>query len=838
MRQELYINSTIIPLKEDVPVPVTYAIADIREPDKRKSSISKTITIPGTKEVNKLFGHIYDIGIDSAFDPNKKTSAVLYVDSIPVLTGALQLSKINRLDKEEIEYECILISALADIITTWGDTLLETLDLSEYSHPTYFKSIQWDSLDTALAVPGGTQPFALGTGYVYPLMDTGGYFSEPYASPPVIHAADQFPAVYVKTYLDKAFAAAGFRYSSAFLNSTLFKSLIIPFQNTEARRPKRTLTIELTMNFLNADIHNTYTVVVFATWVNKGGSTNNVQLGSCSVPAGGSFNYHSVGNIQYDEGNVLTITFTGGSGFVGVASGANWTGTYANDDIHYFDGSFDVFTSSLYGASTVPAVVPFDTINSDPDGAFDTSGHSHTSPYYKLQAYTPKNIKIRDFFKSLITMFNLMVMPDKDDAALLYMEPYASFYDKTKTVNWSAKWATDKPVVITPLPLVDGKKITFTYKTGERDCWNDKYFSTWQEVYGQRIITIDNDFLKDEQKYELPYAPSPLTWGKGDVIFTSNAKDLPTIPVQKPNAYSGALRIMYYGGKIPGSFNYGGYADMSAAASNTVPQDYYGYAGHFDNPWTPTLDLNWDVCNELYYGTASDIGVNYTDNNLYNAYWKQYIDEATDKNCKLIEAWFYLTPADIANFDFRGYVFFDKYLCRVNQIIDYNPTSEGLTKVELLNIRDGVPFTPSTSTKARPHVPGGVFKESTTYKTTISQADIANLHSAPIQLIDPYGAGTVIQVISMVSTINNSTTPYSGSTTLGVAYAGYTASPVITDGNILTQTSGSSIGCSTCSGGQAAYENTGIVAFVETGNPEAGDGDLTISLTYKIIDIS
>jgi hypothetical protein len=46
---------------DDIPISLNLAIADIRQPDKRNSTFSKTINLPGTKEVNRFFELIWHI---------------------------------------------------------------------------------------------------------------------------------------------------------------------------------------------------------------------------------------------------------------------------------------------------------------------------------------------------------------------------------------------------------------------------------------------------------------------------------------------------------------------------------------------------------------------------------------------------------------------------------------------------------------------------------------------------------------------------------------------------------------------------------------------------------
>ena len=128
-----------IELQDDVSIPITYNIADIRDPSKRQGSYSKTINIPGTVHNNLVFNQIYEIEGDSNFNPNKKVKAVIYYNGDEQLVGYLQLKTINRKENgfsnyDLIGYEVVLIGGVTDIFTDMGTTLLSELGWSEYNH--------------------------------------------------------------------------------------------------------------------------------------------------------------------------------------------------------------------------------------------------------------------------------------------------------------------------------------------------------------------------------------------------------------------------------------------------------------------------------------------------------------------------------------------------------------------------------------------------------------------------------------------------------------------------------------------------------------------------------
>ena len=220
---KIEINGTFLDLKEDIPLSFNYSIVDLKEPEKRKASFSKTINIPNTKTNAEQFLHSFMINIDAGFDANKKTPCRVYVDGTIILDGTLQLREIVINNDEWVEYRCAVYGQLIDLFSSIGKDLMTDLDLSEFDHA-YTLANQENSWDTSIIQNGGSVGFALGNGYVYPLIDYGLT-----SDPNLYHVNDLSPAVYVKEYIDQIFTAAGFTYSSSFFDSNYFKSLIIPF---------------------------------------------------------------------------------------------------------------------------------------------------------------------------------------------------------------------------------------------------------------------------------------------------------------------------------------------------------------------------------------------------------------------------------------------------------------------------------------------------------------------------------------------------------------------------------------------------------------------------------
>ena len=111
-------------------------------------------------------------------------------------------------------------------------------------------------------------------------------------------------------------------------------------------------------------------------------------------------------------------------------------------------------------------------------------------------------------------------------------------------------------------------------------------------------------------------------------------------------------------------------------------QDYYGYAGHLDDPDAPASDINFGVPKEFYFGLVSgDLSAN-----LFNAYYSPYLAEITDKDSRMLTAEFRLTIQDIYDLNFQRLVYIDGALFRLSKVIDWNTSGDELTKVELLKV--------------------------------------------------------------------------------------------------------------------------------------------------------
>ena len=243
---EIILNDEfILDVNNDTKLGLIYQVADVREFENRKSSYTYPFTLPGSHNNNEAFGFIYNINNDTQFDPNIRAKVTININSATILSGYLQLNSISiDNDSNKITYEVTIFSGFVNLFDVIADRTLCQLNMSEWNHQ-YTKENVVGSWDEFVIKDDTKINFQLGRGYVYPYVN----YNDKYALRlgPAINPGNPFdqklgpgqtnnnnlntefflPHPYAKTILDRIFFEANFTYTSKFLTSNLFKSLIV-----------------------------------------------------------------------------------------------------------------------------------------------------------------------------------------------------------------------------------------------------------------------------------------------------------------------------------------------------------------------------------------------------------------------------------------------------------------------------------------------------------------------------------------------------------------------------------------------------------------------------------
>jgi len=796
LKEELYINGESVELIESLNPNLTFNIADIAKPDTRQADFSKTIKLPASKKINKIFEHIFELGADlQTFNPNLKTDVIYLVNGETQIDGYLQIKSISETDGE-IVYNCVIIGRVGNFIADLNDNELTDLDLSSLDH-VYNKTNQ-----------AATWNYPLTTDYVYPMINydinyggTALGYSENWT------VEDFFPAIKTKKYIDAIFSAAGYTFTSNFFDSTYFNSLIIPFSSKnfvlgetpvltrifEANTPKIQSTSNTYVNPTESSDPTSFgqEPIVYITEVRDSGNVYNNSTGVFEIQAGKNGYYDITSMLQLqgeftapsgtpNTGSTYTLS-SGIGGFIQVNK-YNSSGVFVStlDEISYV--ITDVTTTISPGATLVTAAAPTTAsinyhsagfavngitnegflsndfwnsnsicnkfsvtasniylevgekvkiellysskpllyfVNQNNFGWFKDSGYSgaNLSDFYSGGSYklnilsgyaktelinrniiegntvdmsnsVPRKVKQKEFFMSLVKMFNLYVQPDPNNKKNLLIEPRDDFYSND-IIDWSTKLDKSQALESNPMGALNAREYLYTYKQ-DKDYYNDLYFNSWNEVYGQQDFKINNEFIKNTHKTEVIFSPTPNV---GQYWYD---RVLPTIikfddknGVQRTESN---IRILQWGGmKSTGQQ----WLHNDKSGTGTV-YTTYPYSGMYNDPYTPTELLEFDITNEIYYSNVFDKIVTFSNNTLFNKYYVKFINEITDVNSKIVSGYFYLTPSDVKNLSFKKQYYFGGQYFRLNKVENYNP-SNPLTKCEFLKLKQAQVFTPTAS---------------------------------------------------------------------------------------------------------------------------------------------
>ena len=681
IRTEIYIEDEVIDLLQDISSEFTYAIDDVKDFGSRNTSFSRTISIPATAKNNKILGFAFEISmsnnhnsdlanVNTNFTPSQAAKCEIYVDKIQIFKGVIRMLEIV-MNNNVIQYQCAVFGELGGFITELGNKRLEDLDFSEHNHTYNVTEIEdsWDTIN--------------GSGYYYPLIDYGDVST----GKDDFHVSTFRPALYVKEYIDKIFEGTTYTLDCAFFDTTFFKSLIIP-NNSQGIRGANdrfilgTKTISQillnsnTPTARNADLpFDTTTLLNFTE--NAGKSIFTYTDGTKTIRTIASI----AGTYQTDAASSITATlYIGGvsvQAFTQNTSSANnpfsfsfdYTGNILNTNQVRIEISVPV-TANTYIVTISSASVNLSQITSQiTDVAYNG--------VISLNENLPKGIFQKDFFLSVCKMFNLYVYQDNLNDKQINVSPYIDFYSSavTNSLDWSQKIDLGSSMSIKPMSQLNARYYAYKY-TPDSDFYNDNYLKKYGQSYGDNLYDSEFDYVKDTATTQIIFAPTVITLHSGQDKYHPAIYKLSNNNTNE-DPMDSVIRILIAKKKTGVST----WKIQNDAGGTLATLTSYGYAGHLDDPNTPTIDINFGVPKELQFPATT-----YPTDNLFNTYHLPYILEITDIESKLLSCKMYLNTLDIYNLDFSKYVWINGVLFRLNKVEGYNPMAYQTTQVNLLKV--------------------------------------------------------------------------------------------------------------------------------------------------------
>jgi hypothetical protein len=681
IRTEIYIENQLIDLLQDIGTNFTYTIDDVNDFGSRNTSFSRTIAIPATSRNNKILGFAFELNmhhdhnmelpnVNTNFTPAQAAKCEVFIDKIQIFKGVIRILEIVS-NNGTTEYQCAVFGELGGFITELGNKRLEDLDFSEYNHTWNVTTIQnsWDSIT--------------GSGYYYPLIDYGDVST----NKDDFHVSTFRPALYAKEYIEKIFEGTSYTLNCDFFNTDFFKKLIIPnnSQGIQGTNDRFILaTIDATKTILNSNTPTARNInVPFDTttllYFTENGSksiftyTDGTKTVRALASITGVYQTDAASSINatlYVNGTaVQSLTQTTSSANNPYSFSFDWTGNIANTNTVYINISVPG-TANTYIVTISSANFNFTQLAAQ----LATVAYNGT---VSINNNLPKGIFQKDFFLSIVKMFNMYVYQDNINDKQINIAPYIDFYSDavTNSLDWSQKIDMGSTMSIKPMSQLNARYYAYRY-SDDSDFYNDNYKKKYGQSYGDFLYDSEFDFVKDTAYSQIIFAPTVIT------LHTGQDKYHPAIYKLSNNnttedPMDSVIRILMAKKKTGVST----WKIQNDAGGTLATLTTYGYAGHLDDPANPTVDLNFGAPKELQFPAST-----YPTNNLFNTYHLPYILEITDMESKLLTCRAYLNALDIYNLDFSKYIWINGVLFRLNKVESYDPLAYRTTQINLLKV--------------------------------------------------------------------------------------------------------------------------------------------------------
>lgn len=698
MIDELICNGVYLDVSDTIPIPISYAIADIKEPSKRKKSFSKEITLPATMNNNEFFAGVFRYTSTSSgvnFDATAKAEIILNKRGIQVLKGVLKLNSVT-LNGNTPTYKCQIFAESVDVFLLLQNIAVNELDWSAYNHTLNRTNIKnsWTA--------------TIGSGYYYPLIEHRARLGAT-----IWNTTDIVPYVYLREVLLKVFEFVGLTWDSTFLDTTLFKSILFGYGGGTIKTIPASELNNRKVLIDNGDF-NFYKS--FGTWINNIGAgiyafeptTSNSTFTATETQdinnqwVLGETTIQQSGNYKIDVSLILDYVITTTNDTVNLSNTylsirkngitiysltpttfvpAAFSGTInydINSTRNIFINSGDVITFYYYSGEltsfdpTAQSSTTLDITTNTPITIHITCTDvviTDGDQVY-LSQFLP-NMKCSEFLVNCIRQFNLYIS-EQDTDNVVKIEPLSDYYQATTVFDdISALIDHDKETIVTPSANQFNKNILFTFKKQNHSDFVT-YFDKWEVEYNDLKQTQGSYYAKGDYKIELTWA-TLIPYQVATNIFVPRFTKIENNVVK---ANDGAPIICFRNGSKTGSWTFRDTVGTGQEVLTTYPSIH-----HFDNWAVPTMDLSFMLTNELFHQTSVVTSVN-----CYSEYYQDFINEMTSKIGQIVNTYVFWNEIDIRDLDFSKFIMINGALFRLNEVIEFAPEAELSTKIELIKV--------------------------------------------------------------------------------------------------------------------------------------------------------
>jgi hypothetical protein len=746
-----------IDLFEDIPITLTIQQNDLTNLTARRVPYSRTIIIPDTSRNAQVFEHYYEVNAE-VFNPLQILPIVVQYRGTNIFEGVMRMNSVTTSGLERI-YELFILGEVSDFTSRFRNLELQDLNYTDLVHDLTYDNIveSWEcENDGVSGLFGGKIIYPMiNYGLSYSGETTGATpsfqmsFGEDYSFDQTQYPMspnDFKPAIQVKTLLDRMFNETQYEVVSEFFDSPYFTSMYLDtFQNSE-------VGVTFASAVTNQNIFQVYqepSNEVYRKdrihpiyWSKQIGNAfdplNNFIFGDFGpyfrTPYAGLYGFNVRFNIQQKD-----ITFTNGRVQVIMFKTTTPIPYQWNDisDIPVGDILYQSPDIQLFPTISNPLPVNlFINVNLAPGDLvyvrlYDRTvridiGFASNKGVYRISQfsdgvandlYGPRwdlyqsptlvggeidmtigipNINCLEFFKGLVTMFNLVVYQDENERQIR-IEPYNWYFNDTdrKVRDWTKILDTNNDVKIEPLSFDLSKDIVWTYTDTDEEYLPLTFSSRFDYIFGRERFTSVSNLLQGEQVYEVPFGSCPTSGVTGAENFI--IPQYYRFVSQQQEPYATKTHIFFWCGNryaykdalrsVQGQWYFlsGG---TTPIAWNTYP--CVSHLSTLESQFAPIIsDLNFRSTFDFFGNNTNQIQ-QFTEFTLYNSFWRTYVDNLYNPYNKRLTGQFFFRPLDVYETELNDKIWIKDSWFTIEKITDADLVNKRNTQISL--IKESVPY--------------------------------------------------------------------------------------------------------------------------------------------------
>ena len=305
------------------------------------------------------------------------------------------------------------------------------------------------------------------------------------------------------------------------------------------------------------------------------------------------------------------------------------------------------------------------------------------------------DINCFEFLKSLITLFNLIVIQD-ETTKQVKIEPYNWYYDEPDRVtkDWTQILDTNSQYRIEPLSFDLPKEVIWSYAFTDNEFLPKQWSDQYDYVYGRYKFTTLNNVFVGEEVNEIPFGSCPTSGVTGAENFI--IPQFYYLNNQQQSPYATLPHLFFWVG------NRYAYKDRFKqqqgywymfSGTTAVQWSTYPAVSHLSllDSTLPDIisDLNFQGSFDFFGNTNNQIA-QFTPFTIFNTFWSDYVTNIYSPETRRLTGKFYFRPIDVYETQLNDKIFIKDANYTIEKITDADLVNKGLTTISL--IKDTQPY--------------------------------------------------------------------------------------------------------------------------------------------------